>query len=67
MKPISGKRMCQILARKGWVLDHINGSHHVFDRPGGPRIPVPVHGSKELRLGTQKAIMRQAGLTEADL
>ena len=67
MKPISGKRMCQILARKDWVLDHINGSHHVFDRPGGPSIPVPVHGNKELRLGTQKAIMRQAGLTEADL
>jgi predicted RNA binding protein YcfA (HicA-like mRNA interferase family) len=36
--------------------------------PGAPRpIPVPVHGNSNLRTGTQRSIVRQAGLTDADL
>ena len=68
MKPVSGSEMCEALERKGWRKVRIRGSHHIYNRAGARRpIPVPVHGSHPLRKGTQRRIMRQAGLTDADL
>ena len=67
MKPLSGKEMCRVLERAGWVLKRIQGSHHIYRRAGARRpLPVPVHGSQPLKRGTQGSIMRQAGLTDAD-
>jgi predicted RNA binding protein YcfA (HicA-like mRNA interferase family) len=68
MKGVSGKRMCKVLEDHGWTKVRISGAHHIY-RKGDPpvSIPVPVHGNKDLRHGTQKTIMRQAGLTDADL
>ena len=68
MKPVSGKRMCRALERKGWVLARIRSSHHAYQRPGDPTtIIVPVHGNKDLKPGTQRDVMREAGLTDDDL
>ena len=68
MKPVSGKRMCKALESRGWTLHDIDGSHHTYVHPETRlKIPVPVHGNRDLATGTQRAIMRQAGLTEADL
>jgi predicted RNA binding protein YcfA (HicA-like mRNA interferase family) len=68
MKTISGKRMSAALAKRGWTLARVTGSHHVFVRSGGDlRISVPVHGNRDLKAGLQLAIMKQAGLTEKDL
>ncbi|MGP0068888.1 MAG: type II toxin-antitoxin system HicA family toxin [Isosphaeraceae bacterium] len=68
MKPVSGKRLCKVLESQGWILLRINGSHHIYGRPDRATIlPVPVHGNADLHTGTQRALMRQAGLTDADL
>jgi len=68
MKPVSGKRMCAILEAQGWTLIGISSSHHLYRRPGHRRaISVPVHKNADMPTGTQRAVMRQAGLTEADL
>ena len=68
MKPVSGKRMCRILEKHGWLLVRIRGSHHAYQSPDQPgTLIVPVHGNDELKPGTQHAIMRDAGLTEDDL
>ncbi len=68
MKPVSGKQMCRILERNGWVLVRTKGSHHAFQNPNQPgTIIVPVHGNRDLRPGTHHNIMRDAGLTEDDL
>jgi predicted RNA binding protein YcfA (HicA-like mRNA interferase family) len=68
MKPVSGKRLCKVLERRGWILLRINGSHHIYGRPDVPIIlPVPVHGNGDLPTGTQRALMRLAGLTDNDL
>jgi predicted RNA binding protein YcfA (HicA-like mRNA interferase family) len=68
VKPVSGKRMCGILSKLGWVLIRIKGSHHAFRKPGNPNtIVVPVHANRDLKTGTQHGIMRDAGLTEDDL
>ena len=68
MKTVSGKRMCQILEKHGWTLARINGSHHIYrDADTGRRTVVPVHANEDLKPGTQRGIMRDTGLTEADL
>jgi predicted RNA binding protein YcfA (HicA-like mRNA interferase family) len=68
MKHITGPEMCRALERQGWTLARIRGSHHIYNRPGARRpIPVPIHGSWPLKAGTQRSIMREAGLTEDDL
>ena len=68
MKPISGKEMCKVLERNGWFLKRIKGSHHIYGKTGiDVIITVPVHGNCDLRTGTQKKIMRDAGLTDNDL
>ena len=68
MKVISGKRMCRILEQRGWTRARINGSHHIYRNSAATqRIVVPVHANQDLKLGTQRGIMRDAGLTEDDL
>ena len=68
MKPISGRRMCRLLEARGWRLVRVSGSHHVYRDPGsGRQTVVPVHGNADLKPGTQRSIMRDAGLTDADL
>jgi predicted RNA binding protein YcfA (HicA-like mRNA interferase family) len=69
VKSVSGKEMCRALERKGWNLKRIRGSHHIYGHDDDPAtiIPVPVHGNKMLRRGTQHTIMKAAGLTEDDL
>lgn len=68
MKTISGKEMSALLQEKGWTLARVTGSHHIFVRPGeNLRITVPVHGNRDLKIGLQRAIMRQAGISEDDL
>jgi predicted RNA binding protein YcfA (HicA-like mRNA interferase family) len=60
--------MCRLLESRGWRLIRINGSHHVYRHPESPRrASVPVHGKAELKPGTQRNIMRDAGLTDEDL
>jgi predicted RNA binding protein YcfA (HicA-like mRNA interferase family) len=68
VKTISGKDMCRILERLGWTLARINGSHHIYRHTAtGRRTGVPVHGNHDLKPGTQRGIMRDAGLTDVDL
>ena len=68
MKAVSGKDLCKALARAGWKLLRIRGSHHVYGNPeGSVTVSVPVHGNRALPAGTQHGIMKAAGLTEADL
>ena len=59
--------MCQILARQGWILVRTKGAHHAFQKLGNPAtVIVPVHGNKDLKPGTQRAIMKDAELTDDD-
>jgi predicted RNA binding protein YcfA (HicA-like mRNA interferase family) len=53
------------LTRAGFVLDRIVGSHHVMKhaRDLTRTIAVPCHAGRDLKPGTIRAIIRQAGLT----
>jgi predicted RNA binding protein YcfA (HicA-like mRNA interferase family) len=62
---VSGRRVVRALMRSGFVVDRIVGSHHVLARPGDPArvVTVPCHAARDLKPGTLRAIIRQAGLT----
>ena len=69
MKVISGKRLCKILVKRGWILQRTTkSSHFIYTKPGNPAtISVPVHANKDLKKGLQADLMKQAGLADADL
>jgi len=68
MKSISGKNLCKIILTKGWKLKRIMGSHYIFNKDESPLIlSVPVHGNKDIPIGTLKGIMKIVELTENDL
>jgi predicted RNA binding protein YcfA (HicA-like mRNA interferase family) len=68
MKSISGKALCKIVERNGWILKRVTGSHHIYAKKGvAAIISIPVHGNRDLPPGTLKGILKDAGLTENDL
>ncbi len=68
MKSISGKRLCKIVEHKGWVLKRITGSHHIYENPEIEQIlSIPVHRNQDLKIGTLRALMKIAQLSEEDL
>lgn len=51
------------LRRDGWVLIRTRGSHRIYTHPAKPgHVTVAGHPSDEVRLGTLKSILKQAGL-----
>ena len=68
MKSISGKKLCKIVEKLGWQLKRVTGSHHIYTKDNKEVILViPVHGNRDLPIGTLKQIMKDADLTENDL
>lgn len=68
MKEVSGNKLAKAIAKKGWQLARIKGSHHIFVKDGrSERIVIPFHGSRPLKTGLLKALMKIADLTEDDL
>jgi predicted RNA binding protein YcfA (HicA-like mRNA interferase family) len=62
---LDGRRVVRALTRSGFVTDRIVGSHHVMVFPGdGTRtVTVPVHSSRDLKPGTLRSIIKQAGFS----
>jgi predicted RNA binding protein YcfA (HicA-like mRNA interferase family) len=65
---LTPRQLIRALQRAGFVLHHVRGSHHYFRHPDKPGVlvTVPYH-NRDLKRGTLRAIMRQAGLTADDL
>ncbi len=60
--------MCRILKKHGWLPVRTKGSHDAFQKPDNPvTVIVPVHRNKNLKAGTQHAIMNDAGLSHDDI
>ena len=68
MKAISGKDFAKLLERRGWILQRVNGSHHIYSKEGNPaRISLPVHRNLPLKVGLQKHLMKIAEILESEL
>jgi len=61
--PISGKELCKILEKLGFVKIHGKGSHMRFKHLDGRRTVVPVHGNEDIGKGLLKAILNQINLS----
>ncbi|HDZ61719.1 MAG TPA: type II toxin-antitoxin system HicA family toxin [Nitrospirae bacterium] len=61
MLNMSGKQLIKLLKDKGWILDRIEGSHHIMVKRN-KTLSVPVHGNKDLGKGLLHALMKQGGL-----
>jgi predicted RNA binding protein YcfA (HicA-like mRNA interferase family) len=62
------RQLIRALERAGFFVHHIRGSHHYLRHPDCPGvlITVPYH-NRDLKRGTLRAILRQAGLAPEDL
>jgi predicted RNA binding protein YcfA (HicA-like mRNA interferase family) len=63
----TGKQVLKVLLAKGFVVDHVTGSHHILvnsDRTR--RVTVPVH-TRDVPKGTLREILKQAGVSAENL
>jgi predicted RNA binding protein YcfA (HicA-like mRNA interferase family) len=67
LRKLSGREVCAILSRHGFVEARQRGSHVVMQKrtdEGTVTVPVPLH--PELRIGTLHSIIRQSGLPRTE-
>jgi predicted RNA binding protein YcfA (HicA-like mRNA interferase family) len=62
---VTGRQVLRALSSAGFVLDRVVGSHHVLKHPQDARrtVTVPIHSGKDLKRGTLRSIIRQAGFS----
>jgi predicted RNA binding protein YcfA (HicA-like mRNA interferase family) len=65
---IKGRQVIRALGKAGFVVDRIVGSHYILVYPGDAArtVTVPVHSNRDLKPGTLRSIIRQAGFTVDD-
>lgn len=67
MKPAKFRDVDRFLRKLGYELDRVDGSHHIYDKPGSPSgISVPKDSSGEVSPGVMRNVLRALGLREAD-
>ncbi len=67
LRVLSGREVCRILGKHGFIEVRRRGSHVVMQRrteTGTVTVPVPDH--PELRIGTLLSIIRQSGLPRSE-
>lgn len=68
MSVLSGKELAKILERNGWTLERVRGSHRVYIKAGSSvRLSVPIHGTKMLREGLLRHLLKIAEIREEEL
>ncbi|MDT0648596.1 type II toxin-antitoxin system HicA family toxin [Autumnicola edwardsiae] len=56
--------MLKILMRDGWYLHRNGKKHDLYRHPTKKgQIPLPRHRSQELKKGTERSILKDAGLS----
>jgi len=67
LRILSGKQVCTVLARHGFLEVRRRGSHIVMQKPiADTTITVPVPDHDELRIGTLQSIIRQSGVPRSE-
>lgn len=68
MKAISGKDFARLVERHGWTLLRVNGSHHIYGKPGNVvRLSIPIHANRPLKTGLLRHLMKLAGIAEEEI
>ena len=61
---MTAREIKKILGKAGWTF--IKGGEHqtkAVSPDGKTKVPIPEHGSKDLKIGTLKAIEKQTGIS----
>lgn len=64
---VPGRKIIRALESHGFVVGRIRGSHHVMTHPDGRTTTVPLHGARDVPRGTLRRILRDAGMSVAEL
>jgi mRNA interferase HicA len=65
--PFTAKEIIKILLQRGFELDRVKGSHHIFIHPiKKNRVVVPMH-NRDIPIGTFFSILKQAGIDKDEL
>lgn len=62
----TGREMVRFLERQGLRVTRVVGSHHFMDDGIARRTSVPVHGHKEVKIGTLRSILRDINLAPTE-
>ncbi|MHB8359819.1 MAG: type II toxin-antitoxin system HicA family toxin [Thermoplasmataceae archaeon] len=60
---ISGIKAVKALTRVGFSIDHQTGSHIIMRKDGSKPVTISVPKHKEMKAGTLRILIKQAGLT----
>ena len=63
---ISGKKLCKIFDKEGFVFARQTGSHRIYQKQTEDEvitIPIPVHSDRPLKKGTLLSILKKAGIS----
>jgi len=64
---LTPRKILAALAKAGFKIDHVTGSHYIlFNEANDRRTVVPFH-TKDLPKGTLRSILKSAGLSGDDL
>nr|CBH39225.1 conserved hypothetical protein, YcfA-like family [uncultured archaeon]CBH39695.1 conserved hypothetical protein, YcfA-like family [uncultured archaeon] len=64
---LTPQKIIKVLEKKGFVLDRIKGSHHIYYHlETKRRVVIPLH-KRDLPNGTLLEIIKQAGISKEEL
>ena len=67
LRVLSGREICVVLVKHGFVEVRRRGSHIVMQKSvSETTITVPVPDHHEVRIGTLQSIIRQSGIAKTD-
>ena len=61
------REIIRFLDRKGFVLDHVSGSHLTYYHPVSKRRAVVPQHNRDIPKGTLMSLLREAGFTREEL
>jgi predicted RNA binding protein YcfA (HicA-like mRNA interferase family) len=65
---VSGREFARFVERRGWRLLRINGSHHIYGKPGSiVRLSIPIHGNRPLKIGLLRHLAKLAEIPEDEV
>jgi predicted RNA binding protein YcfA (HicA-like mRNA interferase family) len=68
MKILSGREFARLVERRGWRLLRVNGSHHIYGKPGSiVRLSIPIHGNRPLKAGLQRNLAKLAEIPDDEI
>jgi predicted RNA binding protein YcfA (HicA-like mRNA interferase family) len=59
---MDGKSVIKTLQQHGFKCVRVKGSHHIMSNGKHVPFPVPVHGKRDLKVGTLKSIEKMSGV-----